>query len=137
MKLSRTLEEVRETFARISIVPSSESGEEEAALREATRQSLRSYLDEVQRLNEEHEQEQTSLVEGVLASLPPPPSLPIPQPPSIVSSASSSSGSATSTSGSSTCLDSQADGDENEENDGFVDIARRPLPPLPSAQLRK
>lgn len=138
VKLAHTLEEIRDTFARISIAPADES-KEDAELREVTRDSLRSYLDEVQRMNEEHEHEQTALVEGVIASLPPPPSVP-PPPPAAAGSLSDVSASASATpssSASASTVDTTA-GEEKEEDDGFVDIVpRRPLPALPSAQLRK
>lgn len=136
VKLAHTLEEIRDTFARISVVPANES-EDDAALRAATRESLRSYLDEVQRMNEAHEHEQTELVEGVIASLPPPPAtLPPPLPTESASDASASASATPSASGSATTVDSVEGKDE--DLDGFVDIvSRRPLPPLPSAQLRK
>lgn len=124
---------------RISIAPANES-KEDAELREVTRESLRSYLDEVQRMNDQHEHEQTALVEGVLASLPPPPSVP-PPPPAAASlsdvSASASASATPSASVSASTVDTTA-GEEKDEDDGFVDIVpRRPLPALPSAQLRK
>ena len=129
MKLANTLEDIHETFARISTAPSSED-QDDKELREATRESLRTYLNEVQRINAEHEQEQTELVQGVVASLPPPPSLPVPEP----SSSGSSSAVGTDTDGGDV---EDADGGDVEDADGFVDIVKRPLPDLPSAQLRK
>lgn len=99
-------------------------------------------------MNEAQEQEQTDFVQGVVASLPPAPSASSASSvssaspsssASTISSASSSSSASTSSSTSTTGELSASVSDPQlavVETDGFVEIPRRPLPAVPSAQLR-